>query len=129
MPSHSTSTLQSVHLTYLSSKVPHGSEIPYLLQSSYQGLPPFTPPAVSTADIDLSTEWQRKYISFAYHLNPNTLDKDKDRENSIVWPKYQRDNETVLVFQTSGDGVHVEHDQEDTEVCTFLKEVNLEFLR
>jgi carboxylesterase type B len=114
-------------LTYLSSKVPHGSELPYLLQSSYQGLPPFVPPAVSIADIDLSTEWQRKYISFAYHLDPNA--EDKGTENSMAWPKYQKDEEEVLVFQTSGQGIHVEHDLEDTRACAFLREVNSEFLR
>ena len=57
------------------------------------------------------------------------MGKDGDKENNVVWPKYRKDEEEVLVFQTSGEGIHVEHDQEDTNFCAFLKDVNFEFLR
>jgi hypothetical protein len=74
---------------------------------------------------------QKAWLSFAAHLDPNRLG-DLD---GVDWPRYHIDSEEVLVWQKKdgsgefpngapgvpvGQGLHVERDPDDREICDYI---------
>ena len=95
----------------------HASDLAYVFG------PPFTP-YDTPADIALSGVVQQAWISFASHLNPNSLG---ELSPGVSWPRYHHKSEQVLVFQLSdgsegqvGQGLHTEKDPDDRPMCDYI---------
>ena len=110
----------------LANAVVHASDIPYVWG------PSITQYINAPADIALSQIVQQAWISFASHLNPNTLGK---LSPGVHWPGYHHNTEQVLVFQLSdgsegpvGQGLHTEKDPDDRPMCAFIISEDAQFI-
>lgn len=86
---------------------------------------------MSSADLTLTTQFQRKVLSLIYHVDPNILEADKSVPD-IFWPQFNAHSEARLVFQrpdSSNIGLHVEVGGLNDTICAFIEEKNVEFLR